>query len=60
MICECEFDVDPEEPDDDWHFFRTCFACGGKWYGLHCPHDGYQNPCPHCGERPIPIKETRG
>jgi len=27
---------------------RTCLGCGYNWWGLHCPHDGYQNPCPNC------------
>lgn len=60
MICGCEFDPDPQDSDEDahekaWHYLRTCANCGGQWYGLHCPHDGYQNPCPHCGANPIPI-----
>jgi len=41
--------------DDDelTHFLRTCGACGNQWAGLHCPHDGVQNPCPACGVRPV-------
>ena len=35
-----------------WHYARTCAHCGHVWGGLHCPHDGYQNPCPSCGTRP--------
>ncbi len=53
MVCDCEFTVDPEDPEDDWHFDRTCQSCGKQWRGLHCPHDGYQNPCPWCGVMPL-------
>ena len=49
--CDCEFDF-PE--GDSWHYWRICKACGFRWGGLHCPHDGYQNPCPSCGVRPKP------
>lgn len=35
-----------------WHYKRTCLFCGNQWAGLHCPHDGYQNPCPKCNEVP--------
>lgn len=38
--------------EESWHFKRTCLHCGYVWGGLHCPHDGYQNPCPHCEKRP--------
>lgn len=41
-----------EEIEDYTHYFRTCWSCGNTWWGLHCPHDGYQNPCPECGEKP--------
>ena len=58
-ICDCEFtpyaDGDPEE---SWHYLRQCLFCGHRWYGLHCPHDGYQNPCGKCGQRPVPVTET--
>ena len=58
MPCGCEF-VKKYEDDDSgevpWHYKRVCKACGKWWYGLHCPHDGYQNPCPHCGARPRPV-----
>lgn len=57
--CDCKFDVDPEDPEDDCHYLRTCLACGEKWYGLHCPHDGYQNRCPKCGHKPEPIALKR-
>jgi hypothetical protein len=57
-MCACEFDTDPEEPEDTWHFRRTCEACGTVWYGLHCPHDGYQNPCPGCGLRPAVVPDS--
>jgi hypothetical protein len=53
-LCGCEFAVNPDDLDDDWHFLRTCRHCGGEWFGLHCPHDGHQNPCAHCGIRPTP------
>lgn len=49
--CNCEFDVDPDDPEDDWHYRRTCTSCGKQWWSLHCPHDGYQNPCPACKTR---------
>ncbi len=52
MDCNCEMTVDPNDRDDDWHYDRVCLACGEKWRGLHCPHDGYQNPCPYCGSVP--------
>lgn len=55
--CECEFTPDPNDPDDDWHFLRRCLHCGETWWGLHCPHDGYQNPCPKCGVRPTTVRE---
>lgn len=58
-MCECEPDQNPEEPDEEpTHFYRTCKHCGGKWWGLHCPHDGYQNACPHCDVRPTPEEEN--
>jgi hypothetical protein len=43
-----------EEEEESWHYLRTCETCGGRWYGLHCPHDGHQNPCLYCGTRPEP------
>lgn len=57
MSCACEFDVDPDDEDENtpetaWHFRLVCNACGAVWFGLHCPHDGYQNACPECGMRP--------
>jgi len=52
MSCNCELTVDPDDPEDDWHYDRVCEFCGAKWRGLHCPHDGVQNPCPGCGKRP--------
>lgn len=39
------------------HFHRTCQNCGKNWWGLHCPHDGYQNPCPECGYKPIVLND---
>lgn len=57
-MCECEFDPYQDGDDEEsWHFLRRCNACGGEWYGLHCPHDGHQNPCPHCGLRPTTVPE---
>lgn len=53
--CECECTTDPKDPSDDWHYDRVCLFCGHEWRGLHCPHDGYQNPCNECGNTPIPI-----
>lgn len=38
-----------------WHYQRTCLNCGKTWWGLHCPHDGYQNPCPACGTKPAQV-----
>jgi hypothetical protein len=52
MACGCKFATDEEGESDPWHFERKCEHCGGTWWGLHCPHDSYQNPCPDCGERP--------
>jgi hypothetical protein len=40
--------------EEKWHHKRTCAKCGARWGGLHCVHDGYQNPCPSCGETPKP------
>jgi hypothetical protein len=55
-MCDCEFDDDPEDPDS-FHFRRTCIRCGHRWWGLHCPHDGSQNPCPSCGVTPERLGE---
>lgn len=52
MTCTCEFDQDRNDSKRSWHFRRTCLHCGGEWMALHCPHDGYQNPCPICGRVP--------
>ena len=38
-----------------YHHQRVCLNCGYTWWGLHCPHDGYQNPCGDCGETPEPV-----
>lgn len=52
-MCDCTFDpYDWDDLDDSVHYRRTCKHCGHVWWGLHCPHDGAQNPCPKCGERP--------
>jgi hypothetical protein len=42
------------------HFRRTCEFCGFKWEGLHCPHDGYQNPCSKCKKYPTRLDESGG
>ena len=55
--CTCEFDPYEDCDEESWHFLRTCAECGHQWYGLHCPHDLYQNPCPNCGIRPKPYLE---
>lgn len=48
--CECEFEPDPSDPEDQGlHFKRVCPSCGEVWFSLHCPHDGHQRPCPGCG-----------
>jgi len=50
-----------DEQIDEWtHFYRVCTSCGHGWWGLHCPHDGYQNPCPNCHQRPDTVKENAG
>lgn len=53
-MCDCEFhEMDETETDPDdyppWHYLRLCNHCGKEWLSLHCAHDGFQNPCPHCG-----------
>ncbi len=55
-MCDCEFTPDP---DDEYscHYTRTCDSCGYMWHGLHCPHDGIQNPCPRCRIAPLRIEE---
>lgn len=48
----CYFDpYEDGDTEESWHFKRTCGACGGVWWSLHCIHDGIQNPCPECGWR---------
>lgn len=62
-MCNCEFDPYPEGDEDfgeeSTHFHRTCLFCGGQWWGLHCPHDGYQNNCPDCGKRPVTVPDAK-
>jgi hypothetical protein len=41
--------------EEQHHYKRICESCGHVWGGLHCPHDGYQNCCPECGQRPKPV-----
>lgn len=54
-MCSCEFTPYDDEPNEEsWHFKRICKVCSGYWWGLHCPHDGVQKPCPVCGIRPEP------
>lgn len=53
--CTCQLTVNAKDGDDDWHYDRVCHVCGNKWRGLHCEHDGYQNPCPSCGIRPVVV-----
>jgi len=57
--CQCEFtpydDYYPDPNNLSWHFRRKCLYCGYIWYGLHCPHDGFQNPCPRCKIKPTPV-----
>ena len=60
MTCECEFDLDPNDIEDDWHYRRTCPSCSVVWWALHCPHDGWQNPCPSCGQCPAPVLDREG
>jgi len=60
-MCECEFDIDLNSTDENtkdstWHYKRICLHCNNTWWGLHCVHDGHQNPCPECKIRPIPIE----
>ena len=43
------------DPDEFWLYWRTCLHCGVRWPGLHCPHDGYQNPCPNCDRLPVSL-----
>lgn len=58
-MCDCEFNpYDDDSGEESFHYLRTCEHCGHKWYGLHCPHDRYQNPCPNCGVQPTPIEES--
>ncbi len=58
--CECEFTPynDDDESESSTHYFRRCQFCQHAWYGLHCPHDGYQNPCENCGQKPMPVSES--
>ncbi len=64
-MCDCEFDPYDEEyyfdkgDNESTHYLRTCEYCSNQWYGLHCLHDGYQNPCPKCDKRPTVIDELQ-
>ncbi len=58
--CDCEFDPYTDDPNEEsTHYLRKCTNCGHEWYGLHCPHDGYQNACPKCGVFPKPQGWTK-
>lgn len=61
MMCECEFDPYPADAEiaglKSCHFRRICLFCGYVWFGLHCPHDGYQNMCPKCGKYPAVVAD---
>lgn len=58
-VCVCTFDpYDDGDTEESWHYKRTCLHCGHSWFGLHCRHDGVQNPCPGCDVRPTPVPET--
>jgi hypothetical protein len=61
FFCACEFAPEMADPEDpgapSYHYRRECVHCGCVWAGLHCPHDGAQNPCPDCGVRPTPEPE---
>jgi len=51
--CNCKFNSKEDDGGESWHYVRKCEFCGYSWHGLHCPHDGYQNPCPECKKTPI-------
>ncbi len=61
-VCDCDFDPYPVGDEDygeeSWHYARKCEFCGKTWRGLHCPHDGYQNPCPECNQRPVTVTNS--
>lgn len=62
--CNCEFSSYDYSSEESTHYLREC-ECGHRWYGHHCPHDGYQNPCSKCGKRPrlderIAAAKTKG
>lgn len=60
-VCACEFDpydlVPGQAPEESYHYRRECRHCGRVWWGLHCRHDGHQNPCPGCLIHPQPVPE---
>lgn len=58
-MCECKFHQKYDDDDKgSWHFHRVCAYCATEWAGLHCVHDGYQNPCPKCGLLPAMIHDN--
>jgi hypothetical protein len=57
--CRCEFQPydKPDPLGESVDYKRKCRNCGHVWWGLHCPHDGYQNPCSKCKTRPATVPE---
>ena len=56
--CDCEFTpYDDGDTEPSVHYLRLCPSCGFSWWGLHCPHDGIQNPCPACGKIPETVAQ---
>lgn len=63
--CNCEFSPEMADGDEPSYLYRrVCNQCGEVWGGLHCPHDGVQNPCPGCGAvpdgKPTPLQKLFG
>lgn len=58
LICDCEFSPNPDSDEEPWHYLRRCQFCNHTWYGLHCPHDGHQNPCMGCDRVPEVVHPT--
>lgn len=61
-MCDCKFDPRHADEEDgkvyeSVHYHRKCLFCGFEWAGLHCVHDGYQNPCRNCSMRPETIPD---
>jgi len=49
--CACEFDPYDDDPEESYHFKRTCPECGAVWWSLHCVHDGGVRLCFDCDPR---------